>query len=191
MRRFLPKALRVGSRRLPRTVRGVSPSCLVESFFVKPLLINLSFNQPGICNNNLFTQPSGLYKHSEPKIRRIHITSQTAAENGISLMQGQGMRLATSNTNSTSASMSITSSSSAPLTTNAMAGHRQFLHRQPVVQHHHNPNIANNSHSNTFLHSHKVVNFDYQGKAPSLTSTNCIHTTLTNHHHNTTHLATA
>ncbi|XP_041675468.1 nuclear receptor coactivator 6 isoform X2 [Drosophila eugracilis] len=42
-----------------------------------------------ICNNNLFTQPTGIYKHSDPKIRRIHITSQSAGENGISLMQGQ------------------------------------------------------------------------------------------------------
>uniref|UniRef100_A0A6P4EJX9 DNA N6-methyl adenine demethylase isoform X2 n=1 Tax=Drosophila rhopaloa TaxID=1041015 RepID=A0A6P4EJX9_DRORH len=116
-----------------------------------------------ICNNNLFTQPSGIYKHSEPKIRRIHITSQATAENGISLMQGQGMRLATSNTNSTSASMTITSSSSAPLTTTVMAGHRQLVQRQQAMQHH-NPSISN-SHSNTFLQSHKVVNIDYQGAA--------------------------
>lgn len=143
----------------------------------------------GICSNNVFTQPSGIYKHSEPKIRRIHITSQGAtAENGISLMQGQGMRLATtSHINSTSsASMSITSSSSSslssatPLTTTAVAGHRQFVHRQQA-----NPN-------NTFIHSHKVVNVDYQGKAPSVTSTNCIHHTLTHRHDTTTnHLATA
>ncbi|XP_032596321.2 alpha-protein kinase 1 isoform X2 [Drosophila grimshawi] len=49
-----------------------------------------------ICSSNLFSQPSSMYKPSEPKIRRIHITSQQASSESGHTMGLMGQASATS-----------------------------------------------------------------------------------------------
>lgn len=120
----------------------------------------------GICSSNVFSQPGSMYKPSEPKIRRIHITSQPAPtpteSNHSAGLMGQGMRLASST------ALSISSSSSTSLSTSSIttaASGRQAMH-QHQNQHPHQPQAAtSNSHHSVFIHNQKVVSVDYQGKA--------------------------
>ncbi|KAH8311543.1 hypothetical protein KR044_006789 [Drosophila immigrans] len=100
--------------------------------------------------NNLFSQPSHMFKPTEPKIRRIHISSQATSSEGNQLaVLGQGMRIASSISSSSSSASSLSLS-----TTPSAAGGRPVMTPSNNHHHHHPPNI--------YVHNQKVVSVDYQ-----------------------------
>ncbi|XP_030244670.1 proline-rich protein 36 isoform X4 [Drosophila navojoa] len=121
-----------------------------------------------ICSSNLFSQPSSIYKPTDAKIRRIHITSQqqaaTESNHAVGLM-GQGMRLNSTTSLSISSSSSASATLSTPSITTAASG-RQVMHHQHH-QHHQQP-LTSNSHQSVYVHNHKVVSVDYQ-ESPTTT----------------------
>ncbi|KAM8703056.1 hypothetical protein ACLKA7_005401 [Drosophila subpalustris] len=154
-----------GSGDMVQCVSSSEPDAAISPQSVESRLSPSSTDcERSIGSSNVFGQPSNMYKPTEAKIRRIHITSQAASSegnnhHGVALI-GQGMRLASSTSLSISSSSSLSSSSSSSSLT-AATPVRQFMQ--------HTTNNKNNNHNhNIYVHNQKVVSVDYQ-ESPTTT----------------------
>ncbi|XP_030370396.1 chromatin modification-related protein eaf-1 [Scaptodrosophila lebanonensis] len=124
----------------------------------------------GIYSTHSFSQPSSVFKPMEPKIRRLHITSQAAAaavsENGNGALTGLGMGAMAQ---VPAATMATAPSAGSLMHSQVSAHHAPPSHSHIMHSNRHSNNHSHSQPSSAYMHlnNHKVVSVEYQESSTS------------------------